>query len=179
MKLGLRRGSVALEEHCLEWETAAGETIGELKEILEDAAVDIQHIGSTAVKDIPAKPIIDIAVGARDFESILGLNGLLEARGFIFRGQDHPRQYLYICGDDEIRTHHIHVVEYGSDEWNNYINLRDYLRSHRDDAEAYARLKRALAQEYADDRETYTEKKSGFIQGIIEKARMWRPGQPD
>ena len=127
MKLGLRRGTVAVEPHDRQWEVAAQQTISKLREILGNTAVDIQHIGSTSIKNICAKPIIDIAVGVRDFRDILELNAVLEDNCFIFRGQDVPNQYLYVCGDEDSRTHHIHTVIYGSKTWNNYINMRDYL----------------------------------------------------
>lgn len=174
MKLGLRRGTVAVEPHDRQWEVNAQQTIAQLREILGDTAVDIQHIGSTSIKDICAKPIIDIVVGVRDFNDILGLNGVLEDYGFIFRGQDVPAQYLYVCGDEDSRTHHIHTVIYDSEAWNNYINMRDYLNCHKAEAQAYSKLKEKLARQYPDDRNRYTELKSGLIAEILKKANNWR-----
>lgn len=174
MKLGLRRGTVAVEPHDRQWEVAAQQTISKLREILGDTAVDIQHIGSTSIKDICAKPIIDIAVGVRDFSDILEKNEILEKNGFIFRGQDVPDQYLYVCGDEDSRTHHIHTVIYDSEAWNNYINMRDYLNCHNEEAQAYSKLKEKLARQYPDDRNTYTELKSGLIAKILAKAHDWR-----
>ncbi len=78
MKLGLRRVAVAVEPHDRQWEVAAQQTIAQLREILGDTAVDIQHIGSTSVRNICAKPIIDIAVGVRYFSDILEKNEILE-----------------------------------------------------------------------------------------------------
>lgn len=170
MKLGLRRGTVALEPHSSEWERIAQQTIRVLREILQDAAVDIQHIGSTAIRGICAKPIIDIVIGTADFDAVSAKNAALAENGFIFRGQDLPEQYLYVCGENEIRTHHIHVVQYGSVAWNNYINLRDYLNTHPDDAKAYSDWKQSLAKQFPNDRETYTAMKSGMIQEILSKA---------
>ncbi|WP_024860608.1 GrpB family protein [Ruminococcus flavefaciens] len=174
MELGLRRGTVAVEPHNAEWETAAQQTIAQLRSILGSIVMDAQHIGSTSIKGICAKPIIDIVVGAADFNDILGMNDVLEKNGFIFRGQDVPEQYLYVCGDADTRTHHIHAVIYGSEVWNNYINMRDYLNCHRDDAQAYSQLKEKLAEQYPDDRNKYTEMKSAFISDILAKARQWR-----
>ena len=71
MSLGLKRGTVQLEPHDKQWDEAAIQTIKKLKSILGDDAVDIQHIGSTAIPAIKAKPIIDIAVGVTDFEKII------------------------------------------------------------------------------------------------------------
>ena len=174
IKLGLRRGTVAVEPHNTEWEAAAQQTISQLRSILGSIVTDAQHIGSTSIKDICAKPIIDIVVGVRNFSDILGMNDVLEKNGFIFRGQDVPDQYLYVCGDDDTRTHHIHTVIYGSEAWNNYINMRDYLNCHPADAQAYSELKEKLAEQYPDDRNKYAELKSGLISEILKKAHEWR-----
>ena len=174
MKLGLRRGTVYVEPHNIEWEISAQKTIEKLTEILKDTVIDAQHIGSTAIRDICAKPIIDIVLGVSDLSNILSLNNLLEENGFIFRGQDVPEQYLYVCGTEDIRTHHIHAVIHDSQAWNNYINMRDYLNSHKADAQAYSLLKESLAQQFHDDRIKYTEMKSAFIQDILVKACNWR-----
>ena len=174
MSLGLRRGTVLVEPHNAEWDVIAAETIAELHRILQDVLVDAQHIGSTAIKDICAKPIIDIVAGVSDFDKLLSRNSVLEENGFIFRGQVHPLQYMYICGDNDIRTHHVHAVIYDSEEWNNYVDVRDYLNCHKKDAEAYSKLKESLAKQYSEDRGTYTASKSEFIGEIIAKARYWR-----
>ena len=171
MALGLRRGEVAVEPHNSEWEISAMQTIAVLKEILKGIVIDAQHIGSTSVKDICAKPIIDIVVGVSDFNKILAMNDVLAENGFIFRGQDIPMQYLYVCGDNDIRTHHIHAVIHDSEIWNNYINMRDYLNSYKADAQAYSELKISLAKQYPHNRTAYTEMKSGFIHKILAKAQ--------
>ena len=170
MSIGLKRGMVAVEPHQQEWEVAAQQTIERLRDLLKDTAADIQHVGSTAIKGICAKPIIDIAVGVRHLDDILSCNDILEAGGFVFRGQDLPDQYLYVCGGSDFRTHHIHVVEYGSVLWNNYVNMRDYLNSHEKEAKAYSDLKIRLAEQYPNDRIAYTEAKSKMIDEILIKA---------
>ena len=173
MSIGLQRGTVALEPHRTEWETAANRTIELLKELLP-SAVDIQHIGSTAVKTISAKPIIDIVVGVPELDDILKMNDILAENGFIFRGQDVQEQYLYVCGGNDFRTHHIHAVKYGSEAWNNYVDMRDYLNTHEADAQAYSALKESLAQQYPNDRMTYTQMKSEFINELLRMAKNSR-----
>ena len=116
MITGLKRGAVMLEPHSKEWKADAENTINELKKILQSTAIDIQHIGSTSINDIYAKPIIDIVIGVSRLDNILKMNDLLQENGFIFRGQDQPKQYLYVCGENNIRTHHIHAVIYNSEE---------------------------------------------------------------
>ena len=174
MSPGLLRGTVRVEPHNAAWETVAAETISKLRTVLQGVLVDAQHIGSTAVRSICAKPIIDIVIGVSDFDALLSRNGVLSENGFVFRGIDHPGQYLYVCGDHEVRTHHIHAVIHGSEEWNNYVNVRDYLNSHPEDADAYSELKESLAKRYPEDRAAYTASKSEQIAKIIEKARAWR-----
>lgn len=80
MSLGLKRGTVQLEPHDKQWDEAAIQTIKKLKSILGDDAVDIQHIGSTAIPAIKAKPIIDIAVGVTDFDKVMLHNEQLRQR---------------------------------------------------------------------------------------------------
>lgn len=177
MGLGLRRGAVLVEAHSSEWETIAAETIAELRSILQGTLIDAQHIGSTSIKGICAKPIIDIVIGVPDFNELLSKNDILDKNGFMFRGQRFPGQYLYVCGDDDYRTHHIHAVIYNSQEWNDYVNMRDYLNCHEEDAKNYSEMKESLAKQYPDDRETYTAMKSEMISEILTKAHNWRREQ--
>lgn len=177
MDLGLQRGTVAVTPHCSAWACNAQQTIARLRAVLQDAAVDIQHIGSTAIHGICAKPIIDIVIGTADFRALLSRNDVLAANGFLFRGQDLPEQYLYVCGTEEIRTHHIHAVIYGAEAWNNYISLRNYLNCHAAEAQAYSALKTALAAQYPADRNTYTAMKNDMIREILTKAKDWRQAQ--
>lgn len=87
VSIGLQRGAVAVEAHKAEWEAAAKKTIELLKSILKNDAVDIRHVGSTAVKSICAKPIIDIAVGVRNFDDIFAHNGELQKHGIDYRAR--------------------------------------------------------------------------------------------
>ena len=171
MTLGLKRGTVHLEPHDKQWDEIAAQTIKTLKSILGDDAIDIQHIGSTAIPAIKAKPIIDIVVGTTDFERIISHNEQLENEGIFYRGSDVEHQVLYVIGDMEkdIRTHHIHVVKWNGTEWKNYIRFRDYLNANGDVALQYQKLKEELESKYADDRVTYTNGKQDMIDIILER----------
>lgn len=189
--IGLERGKTALFDHNPEWDKEAQRTIDLLKSILGDVAKNIQHIGSTAIKTIKAKPIIDIAVAVSDFADILCRNYELKAHGFYYRhavdntenilhGEiDYAaidvRQLLYACGGfydglSKIQTHFIHVVKADSTEWYNYINFRDYLNIDPLVAKEYENLKIKLSVEYADNRAEYTAHKHDFIKSIFHKA---------
>lgn len=117
-----------------------------------------------------------IVVGVKNFKDILKHNDELSKLGIIYRHQDHPNQQLYICGDlqNNIQTHFIHVVIFNSKEWNDYINMRDYLNANEDKANEYSDLKIKLANEYPNDRIAYTNGKSKLIEEILNSASMWR-----
>ena len=169
MSLGLKRGTVQLEPHDKRWDDIAIQTIKTLKSILGDDAIDIQHIGSTAIPAIKAKPIIDIVVGVIDFERIISHNEQLENEGIFYRGSDVEHQVLYVMGDMEkdIRTHHIHVVKWNGTEWKNYIHFRDYLNANENMALQYQKLKEELESKYADNRGLYTKGKKDIIDIIL------------
>ena len=118
MTLGLKRGCVKLMPHQEEWHAIAQDTIKILLDILGGSAVDIQHIGSTAIKNIEAKPIIDIAVGVRRFEDIEPYITVLEENGIIFRGDDNDGQ-LFVIGDFACES-------YGADICKTVIKPRKY-----------------------------------------------------
>ena len=120
--IGLKRGTVQLCEHEKEWEIEAQNTIARLKEILGDVIKDIQHVGSTSILTIKAKPIIDIAVAVDEFDDILVYEKELKDAGFYYRPNAQASlrdQLLFACGNfyegtGDLQTHFIHVVLTGS-----------------------------------------------------------------
>ena len=172
--LGLQRGKVSLSDHNSEWISEAKEVILELWSLLGKYAVDIQHVGSTSIRYIHAKPIIDIAVAVDDFDNLREVRDVLEANGFSYVCEDIAGQYLFACGTDEIRTHHIHFVCADSEAWHNYLNFRDYLMAFPDKAKEYDRLKQALAAQYSNDRARYTAGKAQLVSQLLEEAKNWR-----
>ena len=175
----MKRGTVYLEPHQSVWEKAAEETIRTLKSILGSVAADIQHIGSTSIRTISAKPIIDIAVAVNDYELILSKRDELKKADIVFRFDERPEQLLFVMGDfaKDTRSHHIHVVLYGSDEWNNYINFRDYLNSNMEAAKKYETVKLRLAEQYPGDRIAYTDGKQEVIDKLLAEALVWKSKQ--
>ena len=170
--LGLKRGTVALLPHQSAWEENARDTIALLWTVLEGVDVDIQHVGSTAIHHIHAKPIIDLAVGVRSLEDIMPLVPRLAEIGVIYRNADQPGQQLFVMGDfeKEIRTHHVHVVEVSNSAWRNYILFRDYLNAHPEKAVLYDELKQRLFIRYADNRGAYTAGKQELISKLLKEA---------
>lgn len=176
MSMGLKKGTVAVWPHRLEWEAAAQEMIVQLKNICRDDILDAQHIGSTSIKSICAKPVVDIVVGVSSFDRIMKHNDDLMKHGIVYRRQDQPGQHLYVVEDagSQVQTHYIHVVIWKEEAWNNYINMRDYLNTHEEEAKKYAELKERLAAEYPQDRIAYTNGKSACIESILRLADEWR-----
>ncbi len=176
--LGLKRGTVKLFEHEKEWEIEAQNTISRLKNILGNVAKDIQHVGSTSILSIKAKPIIDIAVAVDDFNDILVLEKELKEEGFYYRPQsDLGDQLLFASGSlydgtGDLQTHFIHVVLTDSMDWINYINFRDYLNRTPSVAKEYEDLKVSLAEQAPIDsgREKYLKGKHDFIVYTLRKA---------
>ena len=176
---GLLRGTVELYPHDDAWGKEASEIIALLKMQLGDAAVDIQHVGSTAIMGLAAKPILDIVIGLGSLADLdpyldkLAQVNIREAR------QDVPGQRLLVSGDFEknTRTHHIHVVVWNSVEWKNYIRFRDYLNAFEEKRHAYETEKRRLARAYPDNREAYTRGKAALIMQLIDEANRWAEGK--
>lgn len=176
--IGLKQGTVALCEHEKEWEIEAQNTVSRLKNILGAVACDIQHVGSTSILSIKAKPIIDIAVAVDDFSAILALEEELKREGFYYRPKSTLGEQLLFAsgshydGTGDMQTHFIHVVKTGSMDWINYINFRDYLNRTPSVAKEYEDLKVSLALQAPVDsgRESYLKGKHDFIVYTLRKA---------
>ena len=177
--IGLERGTVKLCEHEKEWEIEARNTIFRLKQILGDVIKDIQHVGSTSIISIKAKPIIDIAVAVDDFDDIIIFEKELKDNGFYYRPNAQvtiKNQLLFACGNfyegtGDLQTHFIHVVRTNSIDWINYINFRDYLNNTPSAAKEYEELKVSLALQAPVDkgRQKYLQGKHDFIVRTLRK----------
>ncbi len=171
--IGLKRGVVKLSKYNPKWKTLFEEESALIFSAAEDFIVDIQHIGSTAIPDIVAKPIIDILAAINSLSNIVKIIDPLKTIGFIYRGeQGIPDRHLFIKGGEDYRTHHLHVVEKEHSEWAKHIIFRNYLRKHPQEAQEYSKLKQDLLKKYELDREKYTESKSNFVERILKKAKQ-------
>jgi len=178
--LGLKRGIVQLADHDPKWKNAAAETISQIQRVLGAVAKDVQHVGSTAIAGINAKPIIDIAVAVDDFDEVEKLVPAMQAGGFLRRNWPDDTKLLFAIGEDtdcedRISTHFIHVVKTSSAEWHDYINFRDYLNAMPHAAKEYETIKILLAEENPVDegRAKYLAGKNDFIVSKINEARIW------
>ena len=167
--LGLASKSVRIDSYDDRWPALFGTEASRISNAISAAglpAVRIEHVGSTAVPGLAAKPILDLAIGRQPEISAGAYVPVLEAAGYIYRGDGGlPGREFFRRG--ELRTHHLHLVEIGGWHWRRYLGFRDALRADATLREAYATLKRALAAEYPQDREAYIEGKTTFIEMVV------------
>lgn len=175
----LMREKISLVPYDERWPALYAEVEARLKKLLPRQLVQrISHIGSTAVKGLSGKPVIDVQVEVSDMERVkLEIVPLMESEGyeFIWRpsiGEMGPYYAWFIkrneAGD---RTHHIHMVEPDQASVDRII-FRDHLRHYPEEAAAYEALKKDLAQRHPKDRDAYTQSKTAFVQAVLKKARL-------
>lgn len=134
---------------------------------------DIQHIGSTAVAGLRAKPVIDILAGVESIAAAEALASPLCQSGYATSAEFNaslPDRKWFMRWSQGHRTHHLHLVVHGGPVWRDRLAFRDALRSRPDIAARYAALKTDLAAVHAHDREAYTDAKAAFFRTVVLKA---------
>jgi GrpB-like predicted nucleotidyltransferase (UPF0157 family) len=167
---------VELVDHDPSWAELFERERAVLAPIFDAQAVGIEHIGSTSVPDLCAKPIVDVLVGLRELALTDEQIRAMERLGYEYLGEHGLPGRLFFR--KEPRTHHVHVVEYGGEHWERQLTFRDTLRSDAEERRRYDEFKRRLAAE-GHPRETYTELKTPFIREVEARARERRTAQPD
>ncbi len=172
MTLGLSSGAVVLVPYDPAWTAAFSNERVRVLDALGDLPASLEHVGSTAVPDLAAKPILDLMLGLPPEQPLEPYVPALEAIGYRYRGEHGLPDRHYFTRDDADgrRTHHLHLVVLHSSFWRTHLAFRDYLRQIPARAAAYAELKRALATRYPTDREAYTEGKADFIRETLRLA---------
>ena len=144
-----------------------------LQEAFGDIFVEVEHIGSTAVPSLAAKPIIDIIVGVSDpLVAATGAPPRLEQLGYAFLDEAEVPGRLYFRKRGA-ESFNVHVVAMEGSHWRNNLLFRDYLRAHPEEAEAYAEHKRRAVGEGSTSLLAYSEGKSKFIGGLLKRAARW------
>jgi len=166
--LGLERGKVRLVAHDETWAELFAQERLRLMNLLCRCHAVIEHVGSTAVPDIEAKPILDVLLGVPSRESFAHCREVLEQNDYFFRNAPTPEWWFFVRGPEEARTHHLHLCVYDGTFWRQHIWFRDYLRAHPEQRRADEQLKPELALRFASDRPVYTEGKSDFITSILQ-----------
>ena len=149
----------------------------EILEVIGNIIVAIEHIGSTAVPGLAAKPIIDIMVAVRKLEDAKSCIQPLQTITYEYLPEleaEMPDRRFFRKGPRGAGTHHLHMVEIGSDFWERHLLFRDYLRVHPEAAQQYSQLKKELAPKFGSDRDAYTDAKTNFIESVVATARLGR-----
>ncbi len=171
--LGLQRGEVRLVKHQAIWKKVFSDEQKILQRALEEQAISIQHVGSTAISTISAKPVVDIIVGISRLKNVQSKIPALKKLGYShIKRFPNPRLQIVLAKGKKQQTEiYLHLVRYEGAIWNNYIFFRDYLLEHTDVALAYNKLKLQLAQKYSSERMKYTESKAIFVHNILAKSK--------
>ena len=173
--IGLEKGKVKLAEFDKNWVVEFENEKNAIQRAITSYKIGIEHVGSTSIEFLCAKPIIDILIGIEHFNDGFECIHDLEAIGYESKGENGVQgRHFFAKGNP--RTHHIHMVEINSDFWKEHLLFRDYLRNDSEVRIRYSELKKELALQYENDREKYTSSKSEFIQGIIKKGVMDKSG---
>lgn len=166
--LGLPRGTVQLIPYTPAWATLFQTEWVRLQLALGADALDIQHIGSTAVPGLAAKPVLDIGIAVANQSAVTACVPRLSALGYTYRGYRGSDQgHFFDQGPEECLTHYLHLLLRGEQGWLHYLQFRDYLRAHPAARAAYQQLKQQLAVQYAADRAAYSAAKASFVQSVL------------
>ena len=142
-----------------------------LNKILKNFQYQIEHVGSTSIPGLSAKPIIDIAIGAKDKQTLIAIAQTLGDSGYdILDSLEAKGEMLARKGPPEKRTHYIHIETLGNNYWNELVYFKRYMLDHPQDVKEYEKLKCELSVKYANERKRYTAAKNEYISSILEKA---------
>ena len=170
--LGIPYGKVSLSEHKDTWRNTAEKLIRVLWQILGDYPLDIEHVGSTAIRTIPAKPVLDIIVGVDDLSRLDSYRDALSENGIRIVGELNPGQIMCDMKNTRgLECVHIHFLPHKAEAFRNYLAFRDYLNRSPEEAKIYTARKEMLAALFADDRPHYTAGKDDLIKSLLHRAR--------
>ncbi len=165
--IGLARGTVRLEPYDPAWYTMYASEAQLLRNTLDIPPEHIQHVGSTSIPGMVAKPIIDIAIRVDTLERAEQWEDTLASLGYWYKGlETHmPHRRFFAKGPESKRTVYLHIVD--RKEFERLIKFRDFLRANPEAAAEYAELKQRLASDNANNRARYSQLKNDFIQSIL------------
>ncbi len=180
---------IVIVDYDLRWpELFAAEAARVRAAVGDDLVIAVEHFGSTAIPGLSAKPVVDLLVFVRSLpDARREAVPALEALGYAYWADDPaPDRLFFVKGlpPNGPRTHHVHIVEpsvsqdprLGEFSFADRLLFRDRLRADPEEAQRYDRLKQQLAAEFPDDREAYTNGKTNYIYGVMQKARTRTEG---
>ena len=170
--LGLDYDALLLDRTTPDWVDAGARLRGDVADLLAGFAADVEQIGSSSVKGLLAKPIVDLAIGLTTDQELTPVRERLESAGWIYRG-DAGAQGGHVFVLESAPWHrvaHAHVVEHLGEQWRNYLRLRDLLLRSPGARQRYEDTKLRLINEFGDDRTLYTKGKAQIVASLLEEA---------
>ncbi len=159
------------------WPALARAELRRIGDELGDVAVRLEHVGSTAVPGLAAKPIVDLLVSVGDVEARKGYVEPLERLGYLFVPAPQSSDLHFFARPPERpRTHHVHVCAAGSPHESRHLAVRDFLRAHPGEAASYAAVKRRVAARHPQDRLAYIAGKDPYVVALERRATAWARG---
>lgn len=171
---------VHLEPYSQSWPRRYEAEYALLLNKLPAVIAELQHIGSTSIPELAAKPTIDMMLGTGVWPWPEQRDGDLKQLGYDFYKTPEEHWRIYVKPwRDSLRGYHLHVVEYGSEHWRRHLLFRDFLRAHPEEAHRYELLKSELAKSHSRNRAEYQEGKVQLIEELMNQAREWLASRPD
>ncbi|WP_342527682.1 GrpB family protein [Chryseomicrobium sp. FSL W7-1435] len=176
MTLGLENNEVRLVEYTTEWQKEFSRMKEQLLQATSLLPHQIEHVGSTAIHGMAAKPILDMVVGIDSIESVnREFLKALQSVGFLRLRVERPNEIVLAKFADDtyaVKTHYIHLVEYGGEVWHNLIFFRDYLNANEEARQQYLTIKLDYLKTSSSGIQEYTAFKEAFVQEIFEKRKI-------
>lgn len=166
--------AVRIVDYDPAWPALADAELRRVSEALGEVAVRLEHVGSTAVPGLAAKPILDLLLSVDAIEPRERYVEPLERLGYLFApAPESPSRHFFAKPPQRPRTHHLHVVEAGGEHEFRHVAVRDFLRTDADEAARYAALKRQVVARHPQDRLAYIEGKDGYVTALEQRAVAW------
>jgi GrpB-like predicted nucleotidyltransferase (UPF0157 family) len=168
-----RHDPIEIVRYDGDWPAAFDQQRSQVEPVLRPWIVGpVEHIGSTSIPGMAAKPIIDMLARIPDFQHTAGIVEAMSSIGWTHApepGDEQARKWSFSFPDIGWRTHHLHIFEAATKNWQTLLTFRDHMRTHPDDAAEYGRLKTLLAAADAHDRPRYRAGKAPFIQDLLKR----------
>lgn len=166
--------AVRIVEYDPAWPALARAELRRIEQALGDVAVRLDHVGSTAVPALAAKPILDLQLSVRAIQPRERYVEPLERLGYLFvPAPESPDHHFFARPPERPRTHHLHVCAAGGEHELRHLAVRDFLRAHADEAARYAALKRQVARRHPQDRLAYIKDKGEHLAALEARALAW------
>ena len=173
----MRDPAVRIVDHDPAWPARAAAELRRIAGALGAVAVRLEHVGSTAVPGLAAKPIVDLQVSVDALEPRERYVAPLERLGYLFvPAPESPDYHFFGRPPERPRAFHVHVCEAGSEQELRHVAVRDFLRAHPAEAERYAAVKREVAARHLEDRLAYIEGKDEYVAALERRATSWARG---